>query len=97
MYEAGVPTLSFPDEYREMLRLLRHAREEADLTQVEVARALGRHQSFVSKIESGERRIDPIELLRFAELYGVDMLSLLPKLRPLPGVSARHAKRKDTD
>ncbi len=75
-----MPTLSFPDEYREMLRLLRRAREGAGLTQVEVARTLGRHQSFVSKIESGERRIDPIELLRLANLYGVEVTTLLPRL-----------------
>lgn len=41
----------------------------AGLTQVQVAAALGKHQSFVSKCESGERRVDIIELLVFAELY----------------------------
>ncbi len=41
-------------------------------------RAFGRTQGFISKIESGEIRIDPIELLRFAELYGVEVTVLLP-------------------
>ena len=40
------------------------------MTQVEVADALGRPVSFVSKCELGERRIDPVDLKRFAELYG---------------------------
>ena len=40
------------------------------LTQVDVARAFGRAQSFTFKIERGEIRIDPIELQRFAELWG---------------------------
>jgi len=39
------------------------------MTQVEVARALGRTQAFVSKCELGERRIDPLDLQDFAALY----------------------------
>ena len=52
-----------------MLARLRHAREEAGLTQVEVAKTLGRTQAWVSKCELGERRIDPIDLDEFAHLY----------------------------
>jgi len=40
------------------------------MTQAQVARAFGRPQSFVSKCESGERRVDVLELGEFAELYG---------------------------
>lgn len=47
----------------------RGAREQARLTQFEVAQRLGRPQSYVSKCESGERRIDIIELMEFAALY----------------------------
>ena len=56
-------------EYRRMLGRLREARETAKLTQVQVAATLGKPQSYVSKVESGERRIDPVELARFAEIY----------------------------
>jgi transcriptional regulator with XRE-family HTH domain len=56
-------------EYRRMLLRLRQARQAAGLTQAEVARRFERPQSFVSKCESGERRIDATELLRFAGLY----------------------------
>lgn len=73
--------LSFADEYREMLVLLKRARQAAGLTQAQVAESFGRSQSFISKIESGEIRIDPIELVRFAELYGVETTDLLPKSR----------------
>jgi transcriptional regulator with XRE-family HTH domain len=55
--------------YRRFLARLRRARSEAGLTQVQVARRLGRPQSFVSKCESGERRIDVVELADFARLY----------------------------
>lgn len=71
--------LSFSDEYGEMLVLLRKARKEAGLTQVEAARAFGKTQSFISKIERGEIRIDPIELQRFAKLYRVEVTALLPQ------------------
>jgi transcriptional regulator with XRE-family HTH domain len=52
-----------------MLAGLREARKEAGLTQAEVAAYFERPQSFVSKCESGERRIDPTELRVFAKLY----------------------------
>ena len=42
----------------------------AGLTQAQVAEKLGKPQSYVSKVESGERRIDPIELARIASTYG---------------------------
>jgi transcriptional regulator with XRE-family HTH domain len=58
------------ERYREFLKRLRKAREGAGLTQAQVARALGRQQSFISKCESGERRVDVIELEDFARLYG---------------------------
>ena len=51
------------------LRRLKQARESAGLTQEEVARRLSRPQSFVSKCESGERRVDFVELRYFARLY----------------------------
>jgi transcriptional regulator with XRE-family HTH domain len=74
-----VAGLSFSDEYQEMLSLLKRARKAAGLTQVDVAKAFGRTQGFISKVERGEIRIDPIELQRFAELYGVGVAELLPR------------------
>jgi DNA-binding transcriptional regulator YiaG len=55
--------------YKRFLAKLRASREDAGLTQTDVARALGRPQSFVSKCESGERRVDVVELALFADLY----------------------------
>ena len=55
--------------YKQFLSRLREARVQAGLTQADVARAFRRPQSFVSKCESGERRIDVIELEDFARLY----------------------------
>jgi len=55
--------------YQMLLDRLRQARRDAGLTQTQVAEAVGRPQSFVSKSESGERRLDPIELAELARLY----------------------------
>ena len=57
------------ERYKHLLERLREARLQVELTQVEVARRLRRPQSYVSKCESGERRIDVIELAEFANLY----------------------------
>ena len=56
--------------YRLLLRRLRQARQDAALTQEAVGRLLGVRQAFMSKVESGERRIDPVELARLAAIYG---------------------------
>lgn len=68
-------------EYRYLLKRLREARVKAGLTQVQVARALGRPQSYVTKSELGERRLDPVDLQRFAKLYGRPLSFFLPKGR----------------
>ncbi len=68
-------------EYRYLLKRLREARRRAGLTQVEVAKALGRPQSFVTKCELGERRIDPVDLQRFAKLYRKPLSFFLPAKR----------------
>lgn len=60
----------YSQRYQKFLRQLRKARKEAQLTQVDVAVELGKPQSFVAKCESGERRIDVVELADFAKIYG---------------------------
>jgi transcriptional regulator with XRE-family HTH domain len=51
---------------------------EAGLTQVEVAQKLKCPQSFVSKIESGERRVDVVELNELAGIYGKPLGFFVP-------------------
>ena len=58
-------------DYSAFLKRLRRARIAAGLSQTEVAGRLGKPQSFVSKCESGERRVDVVELTHFARIYGV--------------------------
>ena len=59
-----------PERYRRLLTRLQAARKEAGMSQEQVAEALGARQKYVSKIETGERRIDPVELQELAQLYG---------------------------
>lgn len=59
-----------PERYRKLLARLKEARKAAGMSQEEAAAALGARQKYVSKVEMGERRIDPLELQEFAELYG---------------------------
>jgi transcriptional regulator with XRE-family HTH domain len=66
-------------QYLRLLDTLRQARKEARLTQVEVAKTFGGHASFVSKCESGERRIDVVELSEFCRLYGIRLTAFLKK------------------
>lgn len=49
---------------------LKKAREEAGLNQVQASKKLGCTQSYISKVESGELRVDVVKLKRFAEMYG---------------------------
>jgi transcriptional regulator with XRE-family HTH domain len=60
---------SYRRHYAQFLGRLKQARAEAALTQSEVADRIKRPQSFVSKIESGERRVDAVELSELAKLY----------------------------
>jgi len=57
-------------EYAYFVERLQKARLEAGLTQVQVAKKLKRPQSHVSNVESGQQRVDIVELQRFAKLYG---------------------------
>ena len=60
-------------QYAYFVERLRKAREEAGLTQVQVAKKLKRPQSHVSNVESGQQRGDVVELQTFAKMYGKDI------------------------
>ena len=67
----------FSDAYASLTALLIETRQAAGLTQTELATRLGKPQSFVSKIETGERRIDVIEFCVVARALGVEPADLL--------------------
>ncbi|MDX1370140.1 helix-turn-helix transcriptional regulator [Pseudomonas sp.] len=87
-------------DYQLLLDVLRVARKREGVSQVDLANRLGNTQTFVSKCERGERRLDVVELVEFAEALGVPPLELIeeflerrcagasPKTRKAPKQSA---------
>jgi transcriptional regulator with XRE-family HTH domain len=64
-------------QYRRLLQALRQAREQAGLTQGQVAARLKTYASFISKCEAGERRLDVVELAALCRIYRIDLLTFL--------------------
>ncbi|MBX4876959.1 helix-turn-helix transcriptional regulator [Rhizobium bangladeshense] len=60
-------------------------RRAKGLSQAQVAKALGRHQPFIANIESGERRVDLLELLALADIIELDVHALLDRLQRTAG------------
>ena len=71
--------------HRRLIELLVQARKRAGVTQAQLARSLSQHQSFVSKIESGERRLDVIELMRICRALDVSASKLVGELERYQG------------
>ncbi|MEW5781960.1 MAG: helix-turn-helix domain-containing protein [Pseudomonadota bacterium] len=66
--------------YTALRELLVAEREQQGLTQVDVAAALGKPQSYVSKYERGERRLDLVEFILVAQAMSADPVALLRRL-----------------
>ncbi len=67
-------------EHALFCRMLVAERRKRRLTQAGLAAALGRPQSFVAKIERGERRLDVVEFLEVARVIGFNVSRFLAKL-----------------
>lgn len=70
----------FTEEYENILLILIEARKNASLTQQHVANKLERPQSFVSKYERGERRLDIIEFVAIARIIGLSASQIVADL-----------------
>jgi transcriptional regulator with XRE-family HTH domain len=70
----------FTDKYDHFRKRLITARKSKKLTQTGLAEKLGRPQSFVSKYERGERRLDIIEFIEVAKAIGFDPKSFVDRL-----------------
>jgi len=71
--EENVEKSIFSKEYALFLQQLRSVRTKAGMTQAQLAAKLGRTQSFVSKCERGERRLDIVELRAFCRALGISL------------------------
>ena len=59
-------------KHKALLRFLVEKRKKAGLRQVDVGKRLGRYQSYITNIETGQRRIDVVELVELADAIGFD-------------------------
>ena len=66
--------------YRQMCEILKGIREERSMSQMALATKLKRAQTYVSKVERGERRIDVVEFLDLTRALGVDPFGILRQL-----------------
>jgi hypothetical protein len=67
--------------HKALIEFLMELREKAGLTQTELASKLGEYQSFIARLESGQRRLDVIEFLRLAKILGFDEAEVLKNLK----------------
>ncbi|MBX9255826.1 helix-turn-helix transcriptional regulator [Desmonostoc muscorum CCALA 125] len=75
-----MPKSVFSEEYNRFRQLLIEARKTAKLTQAELSAKLELPQSYVSKYERGERRLDVIEFLQIAQVLEIDPLAFIKEL-----------------
>jgi transcriptional regulator with XRE-family HTH domain len=66
-------------QYKHLLLLLRQVRQQAGLTQTELARKLSKPQSYVSKFEAGERALDLLELQNLCSAIGLPLTDFVSK------------------
>lgn len=72
-----------------LVQFLIDKRKKAGLSQAQVATKLGRYQSFVATVESGQRRIDVVEFLDFADAIGFDAREAITRLTRTDRLAAR--------
>ena len=68
----------YDEDYIEIITRLRIIRTSKNITQLDLANKMGKTQSFVSKIESCERRLDVIEFLRWLDTLNISLSDVIP-------------------
>jgi transcriptional regulator with XRE-family HTH domain len=76
-------------EYDVLRRLLREVRERGGITQVELADRLKETQSYVSKVERGERRLDVVQLRAFCKALGTTLPAFIGEFEQCIGKKSR--------
>ncbi|MEP6827314.1 MAG: helix-turn-helix transcriptional regulator [Aestuariivirga sp.] len=66
--------------HKALVDLLIAKREAANMTQAELAERLGEYQSFIARMESGQRRVDVVEFIEIARVLNFDAAKALKKL-----------------
>lgn len=71
----------FSEEYIQFRELLISYRKNKSITQIELAGKIGKPQSYISKYESGERRIDVIEFIEICEALQIDPNTVINQIK----------------
>ena len=74
-----VPKSVYSEPYQIFIQLLRKERESTELSQEKLAIRLGKPQSYVSKIELGERQINLVELDEWCEALNISLIGFIQK------------------
>jgi transcriptional regulator with XRE-family HTH domain len=67
--------------HKALIALLIEKREAAGITQAQLAEKLGEYQSFVARLESGQRRVDVVEFLELAKILNFEAAKVLKALQ----------------
>jgi transcriptional regulator with XRE-family HTH domain len=78
-----MPHVFHTDPYKHLVELLIAARKDAGLNQAELGKLMGRGQTFVSKVEQGERRLDMVEVIIWCRLVRADVHKVVRKLQAI--------------
>lgn len=65
--------------HKELIAFLIERREAAGLTQSDLAKAIGEYQSFVARLESGQRRVDVVEFEMLAQVLGFELTTFFKR------------------
>ena len=79
MEKSGPRLTANRKQQKALLLRLRQLRTEAGLRQIDMAKALGKPQAFVSYYESGARRLDLLELRQICGILGISLIDLVRK------------------
>lgn len=70
--------------HKSLIAMLIERREASGMTQTELAARLGEYQSFVARLESGQRRVDVVEFIDLAKILGFDPSAAIKRLAAEP-------------
>jgi transcriptional regulator with XRE-family HTH domain len=88
--------MNYSPRYGRFRALLRQIREEAGLNQTALAHKLGKPQTFISKSEIGERRIDFLETLDFCTACGVSAGQFIERLQKVGAETEKSRKKRQS-
>ena len=80
--------------HQQLIEILIDARKQKGIRQAELARRVGKTQTFVARFEAGQRRIDAIELLALCEIIGIDPVKVVRKVLKVEGELWNNSNRR---